>query len=177
MTSLQKQCLLCYLGYDCAADGIWGEQSSAATRDFQADHDLEADGIFGPKTEEKILSAIVGQDSWWEKIRYFRRAEFACKCGRFCNGFPAEPERKLVMLADQVREHFGAVATVSSGVRCAVHNANVGGVSNSRHLSGKAMDFCVAGKTAAQILSYVNQLAGIRYAYAIDENFVHMDVE
>lgn len=168
MTDHQKLCLLSYLGYgtgDLAAD----------TKAFQQDHGLDADGIFGPLTREKILDTICG--GWWKDIRYFRRAEFACKCGSYCDGFPAEPQEALVRLAEAVRSHFGAAATVSSGVRCPWHNAAVGGVANSRHLTGKAVDFCVAGKTAAEVLCYVNQLTGVGYAYAIDERFVHMDVE
>jgi uncharacterized protein YcbK (DUF882 family) len=84
---------------------------------------------------------------------------------------------KLVRIADKVRKHFGAPITISSGLRCATHNANVGGVSNSRHKLGKAMDFCVRSKTSAQVLAYVQKLPGIRYAYAIDGSYVHMDVE
>lgn len=167
MTEHQKSCLLRYLGYDTV-------DLTAATRAFQQDYGLAADGIFGPVTREKILQVICGD--WWEDIQYFSRKEFACKCGS-CGGFPAEPEEKLVRAADRLRRDFGAAVLVSSGVRCVSHNANVGGVSNSRHLTGKAMDFRVAGKTAAQVLSYVNQQPVIRYAYAIDQNFVHMDVE
>ena len=166
MTEHQQKCLLSFLGYE-------GEGATAA---FQADHGLEADGIFGPATRAKILQLIC-QDNGWSGIRHFTRGEFACKCGRFCNGFPAEPDQKLVRLADGVRQHFGAAAIVTSGVRCKNHNANVGGVSNSRHLSGKAMDFRISGRSAAEVLCYVNQLTEIRYAYAIDSQHIHMDVE
>jgi uncharacterized protein YcbK (DUF882 family) len=82
----------------------------------------------------------------------------------------------LIRVADRVREHFGKPITVSSGRRCANHNARVGGVANSRHLSGKAMDFCVSGKSASQVLEYVQKQPEIRYAYAIDDSYVHMDV-
>lgn len=78
--------------------------------------------------------------------------------------------------ADKVREHFGAPMPVSSGVRCASHNKEVGGVSNSRHLSGKAMDFSVRGFSAVSALPYVQSLPEIRYAYAIDSGWVHMDI-
>jgi uncharacterized protein YcbK (DUF882 family) len=52
----------------------------------------------------------------------------------------------------------------------------VGGVSNSRHLEGKAMDFSIRGKTSAQVLAYVQKQPEIRYAYAIDGSYVHMDI-
>lgn len=179
MTIKQKQCLLGYLGYYTGTiDGVWGEQSIAATVAFQSEHGLTADGVFGDATREKILAVITGEEpDWWTEIEYFDRTEFACKCGRFCDGYPAEISRTLVRTADRIRRQFGAAATVSSGLRCRTHNANVGGVSNSRHLSGKAMDFCIAGKTAQQVLEVVRQQPEIRYAYAIDGRFVHMDVE
>lgn len=188
MTTKQKQCLLEYLGYFAKensptvnnVDGIWGAASAAATKAFQSDYGLDADGIFGSATEAKILDVVAtgekpGVD--WDKVKYFDKGEFACKCGRYCNGFPAEPNAKLVKVAERVREHFGAPVIVSSGVRCKTHNANVGGVSNSRHLYGKAMDFCISGKRAADVLVYVQAQPEIRYAYAIDANYVHMDVE
>lgn len=168
---------MCYLGlYDGAIDGVWGERSIAAAKAFQKAHDLTADGVFGEATEKAILEAITEEEDWWAGIRYFQPAEFACKCGAYCDGYPAQMDRTLVQIADRVREHFGAAAVVSSGLRCVRHNANVGGVSNSRHLAGKAMDFCIAGKSAGEVLAYVQKQSEIRYAYAIDERFVHMDV-
>lgn len=59
MTAKQKQCLLCYLGYDTGGvDGIWGAKSMTATEAFQNDYGIGADGIFGPATEKKILEVI-----------------------------------------------------------------------------------------------------------------------
>ncbi len=180
MTTKQKQCLLCYLGYYSGAiDGIWGPKSIAATAAFQRRQGLTESGTFEEATRDKILEIIAGEqetEDWWDEVEYFKPSEFACKCGGFCDGTPARMEEKLVRTADRLRNHFGAPITVSSGLRCRQHNANVGGVSNSRHLSGKAMDFCVAGKTAQEVLAVVRQQPEIRYAYAIDSRFVHMDV-
>ena len=184
MTIEQKQHLLAYLGYyTIAVDGIWGKQSEAATKAFQGDYGLDVDGIFGAATESKIKSVIatdekpISDEDFWDGVKYFERSEFACKCGKYCDGFPAEPEKKLVTVADRVREHFGKAAIVSSGVRCKQHNANVGGVTNSRHLTGKAMDFRVSGKPASEVLAYAQKQPEIRYTYAIDKNYIHMDIE
>ena len=189
MNVKQKQCLLEYLGYYLPenssqannVDGLWGPASAEATRQFQRDYGLKADGIFGPATEKKIREIIAGEDIPkvnWDRTKYFGRGEFMCNCGgKYCNGFPAEPDPVLVAAADGVRGYFGAEAIVSSGVRCQQHNANVGGVPNSRHLSGKAMDFCIAGRKAAEVLAYVLKQPQIRYAYDIDGTYVHMDVE
>ena len=171
MTVKQRQHLLAYLGlYTGAVDGIWGEKSRSALAAFR--------DRFGADTDLRLRQAVAedrdtGED-FWQGIRYFTREEFACRCGR-CGGFPAEPEKKLVEAADQLREDLGII-DVSSGVRCEGHNAAVGGVENSRHLSGKAMDFRVRGRTAAQVLAAVKKLP-VRYAYAIDGYYVHMDTD
>lgn len=188
MTTKQKQHLLAYLGYYTGTiDGIWGPKCQAATEAFQRDYSLTVDGKFGTDTEKRIREVIAtGEEpkhaeditgTFWDDIRYFDREEFRCKCGgKYCTGFPEEPREKLIRVADRVREHFGNTATVSSGVRCPTHNAKVGGVANSRHLSGKAMDFCVKGFSADIVLAYVSKQKDIRYCYAIDEWFVHMDI-
>lgn len=161
-------------------DGFAGPETKAKTITWQKANGLTADGIAGPKTRAKIeeLSTVNEEDdSWWSGIKYFNKSEFKCKCGgRYCNGYPAEPNKLLIQNADKVRAHFGAPAFVSSGVRCEVHNKNVGGVSGSRHKLGKAMDFCISGKNSNQVLAYVKKLPDIRYCYAIDAYYVHMDV-
>ena len=189
MTVKQKQCLLEYLGYYVPenssnvnnVDGIWGPASQDATRKFQSDYGLDADGIFGPQTEQKIKQVVADGELPkvnWDKVRYFGRAEFRCNCnGKYCDGFPAEMNHTLIKVADRVRGYFGAEAFVSSGVRCQQHNANVGGVEGSRHLYGKAMDFCIRGKKAAEVLEYVLKQPEISYAYDIDGTYIHMDVE
>ena len=181
MTDIQKQCLLKYLGYySGAVDGIFGGKSRQAAKDFQADYGLEASGLFDSATEEMILRALTGAAEkvadFWEEVQYFKKDEFRCRCGKFCDGFPTQPERKLLFLADRVRGHFGSPMIVSSGVRCEKHNANVGGAAASRHMSGKAMDFTVRGKTASEVLKFVQGQSDVRYCYAIDGNYVHMDI-
>lgn len=184
MTIKQQQNLLAYLGYYVGnVDGIWATLSKTACKTFQKDFGLKADGICGTETEKALKHTVcygiakklevVKNDDFWADIKYFKREEFRCKCG--CGA--DDMNETLIRTADRVREHFGRPMPVTSGRRCANHNARVGGVSNSRHLKGKAMDFCVVGKTAAQVLDYVKSQPEIRYAYAIDGTYVHMDVE
>lgn len=183
MNTKQKQALLFYLGYYVGAiDGKWGSGSKEACKAFQRDFGLTADGACGTETEKALKHTVcygiskkeevVQSGDFWDDIKYFKKSEFRCKCGCGLD----EMNETLIRVADRVREHFGKPITVSSGRRCANHNARVGGVSNSRHLSGKAMDFCVSGKSASQVLEYVQKQPEIRYAYAIDGSYVHMDV-
>lgn len=200
----KQQLLLSFLGYYTGkVDGVTGPKTQDAIRRFQSTYSLVADGIWGSKTEAKIREVIgnpamekkqvntpvVNQpvvnkpttgDVFWDGIKYFTKDEFACKCKQYgkayCNGYPVEPSQKLVKLAEKVRTHFNAPITVSSGIRCKQHNTNQGGVYNSRHTLGTAMDFAVKGKTAAQVLAYVKTLPEVAYCYAINNEYVHMDV-
>ena len=160
-----------------AIDGLAGRETKDATVRWQAEHDLTPDGIAGVKTRTKIQEVADEDDDWWRDIRYFVPKEFACKCGRYCDGYPAQMQRSVVEVADRARAELKGVGFVSSGLRCPQHNADVGGVSNSRHLSGKAIDLRIEGKSAKQTLAWVQKQPEVRYAYAIDANYVHLDVE
>ena len=165
-----------------AIDGLAGMETSTAVAAWQSAHGQAVTGIADVPTLHLILDTAADKnptsENWWDGIKYFSRSEFKCKCGgKYCSGFPVEPEQLLVEQADQVREHFGARVYVSSGIRCEIHNANEGGVAGSRHKLGKAMDFRVEGKSASAVLAYVKTLPAIRYTYAIDGSYVHMDVE
>lgn len=192
MTIKQQQHLLAYLGYYVGnVDGVWGTMSKTACKAFQKDffqQDSKVDGICGTETEKALTHAVAygmpakkvetttSAKAWVGK--YWSREEFRCRCGgKYCKGFPAEPDEKLVRLADKVRGHFGKPGHRSSGLRCKTWNSIQGGVSNSRHMSGKALDFRIEGKTSKQVLEYVQKQPECRYAYAIDGTYVHMDVE
>ena len=185
MTDKQKQCLLAFFG--CLTpgeiDGIWGPKSQKALEGAQSRLGLPA-GPWEEGTEAALLERLplgrLPQGDFWSGIRHFTREEFRCRCGSYhapyCDGFPAEPDETLVRLADDIREHFGAPAIPSSGLRCPRHNADSGGVSNSRHLSGKALDFMVQGVSGQALLSRVQADPRTRYAYLIEDPWIHMDV-
>ena len=173
MTDLQNQCLLSALGYypHREIDGIWGPKSRAAMERFEAAHPgltlVEALAVQSPEPED-----------FWQTVPCFEREEFRCHCGgAHCDGFPAEPDRVLVQLLSDIRRDLDTPMVVSSGVRCQVHNANVGGVSNSRHLSGKAADVMALGISGATLLRRAQSDPRTRYAYIIDKGpYVHIDV-
>ena len=160
MTTKQVQCLLAYLGYPVGApDGIAGSQTRQAVKLFQTAEGLEADGDPGQETQTALLAAVAAgrmytpakvenaeTGTFWDEIRYFRREEFRCQCGgKYCNGFPAEPAEETVRLADEIRRRSGVPLNVNSGLRCKQHNADAGGVWNSLHLTGQAIDLAPIG--------------------------------
>ena len=161
MTVRQKQCLLAYLGYYAGEiDGVWGDASRKATEEFQRKNQLTVDGVYGDGTAARIREVIASGEvtagetdvaDWWKDIRYFRRGEFRCPCGR-CGGFPVEPQESMVRVVDEIRHRLGVPVSVvdggGSGVRCASHNAEVGGVANSQHLYGLAADLHSAASPA-----------------------------
>ena len=193
MTVKQVQLLLAFLGYDPGdCDGVDGKNTRAALRAFQQAEGLEPDGIAGQQTQARLREAVfqgrtktgqepaaapLGTGTWWDEIRYFSRQEpyIGCSCGQ-CGGFPVEPSEKLMRLADSVRAAAGRPMVPTSTVRCRAHNKAVGGVENSRHLLGKAMDFSIPGWSADRTLALVRQQKAARYAYAIDGTHVHMDI-
>lgn len=197
MTAKQKQCLLTFLGYDTGGvDGIWGEKSRNALECCQEDLGIPVDGVWGPQTETAILEAVYTYDvdapvetdtnvgstgTFWDSIRYWSREEFRCRCGEhhapYCDGFPAEPDQTLVELLDDIRAHFGRPAIRSSGLRCPQHNRDSKGVSNSKHLTGKAMDFYIDGITGAAVVAFAMADPRCKFAYVIEGNYVHVEVK
>lgn len=199
LNNVQIQMNLKYLGYyDGKIDGIIGSQSRAGIKAFQKDYGLDVDGIFGKKTNAKMIEVIkaeqkrlgVKQDGVagtittqardnqlnWDSIKHFKKEEFTCKCGCKQNNMNLE----VVKVADEIRSHFGKPAIVNSGYRCTKHNKNVGGVSNSRHLKGKAIDLYVKGINGQTLLSYTKKLVNqgkLRYTYFIAGDAVHIDIE
>jgi hypothetical protein len=188
MTTKQKQALLFYHGYYVGAiDGVWGQLSKTACSAFQKDFGLKASGSCDAETEKALKHAAaygmpvkkeepVKSGDFWGGIKYFKREEFKCKCGKHCNGYPVEPDEQLVKLVENIRKHFGVPVTVNSGIRCKTHNANVGGASASQHLYGTAADIAVKGVAPAKVAAYAETLLPGTGGIGIYSWGVHVDV-
>ena len=186
MTVEQRQCLLCYLGYyKGAIDGRWGTESILATERFQNEHNLACDGIWGPKTEANGLAVISSGDTnknassgdWWDEIKYFSKKEFKCKCGgKYCSGYPAEIDRGMVKIADAIRERLDKPLGVNSGLRCQEWNRIQGGVSDSQHRYGTAVDLGKPeGVTPAQMAKVAEDIMGNTGGIGIYSWGIHID--
>lgn len=187
MDQKQIQNLLQYLGfYRGQVDGITGPLTRQAVMDFQSQWGLEPDGEAGEQTQLALRQAVweglpEKTGDFWSRIRYWNREEFRCRCGQYhspyCDGFPAEPSQTLVELLDDIRAHFGRPAIPSSGLRCPQHNRDSGGVENSRHLTGRAMDFTIPGIPAETVRAYAAADPRCSYTYVIEGSYVHVDVQ
>lgn len=107
----------------------------------------------------------------WSKIRYFKPEEFACRCG--CGYDAINPQ--LVAALDMARKDAGIGFTVSSGCRCKDHNKRVGGVADSSHVHGYAVDIQV--NNSAHRLRVVKALVRYFDRIGIDKNFIHVDID
>ena len=87
-----------------------------------------------------------------QETPYFRVAEVMCQCGgRYC-GPTFRFDSRLVDILHNLRQHFGRPIIVISGHRCTQHNRNVGGVANSNHIHGRAVDVRINGVSNAEIV-------------------------
>lgn len=191
MTVKQKQNLLAYLGYYVGdIDGVWGTLSKTAMEAFKADFKGFDTPNIPDDAPEKALKHAVAYDlfktepvkdetgTFWDEIEYFDRSEFKCKCGgKYCNGYPSEPDERMVRIADQLRKNLGVPITVVSGLRCKTWNAIQGGVSNSQHMYGEAADIYAKGVSQSRVEQELDKIGGVRYHYAITgSSNVHFDV-
>ena len=157
MTVKQIQCLLTYLGYSPGTiDGADGRNTQGAIRVFQADYGLTVDGLVGKLTWNKIYEVYTGiingllvpterpgpqkTGAFWDGIKYFKREEFRCPCGK-CGGFPVEPKEALVKQLVSIREHFNAPITIVPLPPANAHSGGSGVSGIQRFVAGQREEF------------------------------------
>lgn len=107
-----------------------------------------------------------------KNIRYFRSEEFLCKCG--CGRVIIED--KLVVLLDALRDYIQKPVIITSAYRCPYHNRRVGGVPNSPHVHGLAIDIaCTNSEDRFHIIKFLigNGIGRI----GIAKNYIHFDID
>jgi uncharacterized protein YcbK (DUF882 family) len=103
---------------------------------------------------------------------YFKRKEFACKCGCGQNVVDAE----LLKVLDDLRSHFDNLVIIKSGNRCIKYNKKVGGAKKSKHIKGIAADIRVKYIFPKQVYKYLNEKYSKKYGLGIYKTWVHIDV-
>lgn len=167
------QTLLNEKGYNLSVDGIVGNNTINAIKDFQKKNNLLVDGIVGNNTMNKLSNS-----NSWNGIKHFKKNEFDCKCGCKLNNI----DINLVYVLEKIRNNYGKPLIITSGCRCKKNNTLVGGIKTSKHLYGKAADFIISGIPTYEVLNYCYKLKKegiIRYTYGKTTNMgnaVHIDI-
>ena len=138
-----------------------------------------------PDTPAPVETSIFG--------KYFTKEEFMDDCGfadhrgyyieNPCDGYPVTQYGKEANLnpvfydvLNRFRERVGLPVVISCGVRCPADNDAVGGVPDSLHLFGDAVDMYVVGMdivTAAKIMWNEFEIAVRVYP---NSGFMHIEV-
>ena len=166
-----RQTYLKELGfYTGNIDGSVGPLTKKAYKELQNTYFVRSkdkDGLYGPNTDILLRSAHNCYG-----IKNFKLTEFRCGCkGKYCTGYPAEVDKNLISNLQVVRDKYCKSITVTSALRCKTYNKNVGGISNSQHLKGKAADIIISGtqssthKNRVAIVDYWDTLSNAKYAY------------
>ena len=126
----------------------------------------------GNKVNDKILKQILDISS----------QKFACRCG--CQ------KGKKILLDEKFKEvilfleqrFVGKKIVISSGHRCIIHNANVGGAKNSQHISYPIMaaDITIKGISARNVYKALDKqfpVCGLGYYLNTKKGseFIHCD--
>lgn len=208
MTVKDIQCLLTFLKrsdgtsyYTGDVDGIYGRLSRKAIQDFQNDFGgLSVTGEADEKTDKAMRHAVaygmpereqaeipsvseketVGTaGTYWDEIEFFDPEEMKCKCGgKYCAGFPHEIQPLLMQILERARRWSGHPIVIVSGLRCETWNSIQGGVANSQHKYGEAVDVYFYGVTTNAALAWLQSQPDVRYAYQIPgSNNIHFDIQ
>jgi len=104
----------------------------------------------------------------------FSRNEFAC----WCRCGADDIDLRLVDYLQSLRDSVGPIK-VTSGVRCKLYNAQVGGSDDSAHLSGEAADIhCPSGEFRYDIIhaNHHEQFGTLFDRIGIGSDFIHLDI-
>ncbi len=107
----------------------------------------------------------------WSKIKFFNKNEFNCRC---CG--KRIISANLVLKLDLARELAETSFVITSGYRYPKHNQEVGGVKDSAHVSGLAIDIAVSDNVARLNIIRGLIIAGFR-RIGIGKDFIHADID
>lgn len=185
LSKKQRQSYLKTIGlYTGKIDGIIGSGSKLAIKQFNIIFLNKNSETYTEETDKKLrafynsyTSSKFMLDTDWAFFKNLKKSEYKCKCNGLCNGYPHKIYKRLVMVDQYERNLYDKSVTISSGVRCKKHNKNVGGVSNSKHLYGRASDSRCGNNKAAARRKEVYKLPFVNYSYAINTYYLHKDIK
>lgn len=103
---------------------------------------------------------------------FFICKEFECKCGCGLNNISED----FVSRLSKAREIAGIPFIINSACRCETHNKNIGGVVNSSHLKGLAVD--IKALTSIDKYKIVSALMSVGFKrILLYKTFIHCDMD
>lgn len=109
----------------------------------------------------------------WDKIKYFNKSEFKCRCGE-CDG--GIMNKDLIYKLEDLRKQIRRPIVVTSGFRCTDYNRKIGGSRSSKHLTGRAVDFSIAGFNSSEKYNVIKEIMDIGFnGIGIGKTFIHVD--
>ena len=108
---------------------------------FPTRKDLQ-DSKYGPITDSALRTFYNVKKC----TKDFKPEEFRCTCGR-CSGYPTHMKQVELRHIQKIRDHFKQPMIITSALRCDYENRRVGGIQNSGHTRGYAVDFYMKGVT------------------------------
>ena len=109
-----------------------------------------------------------------EESKHFSKNELKCPHCDEC-----DMDHDFMVMLEKLREIYGAAIHLNSGYRCEQHNKDVGGVLNSAHCRGKAVDIRINGEDAFYLLGIAFTVGftgiGIKQHGKYKNRFIHLD--
>lgn len=109
----------------------------------------------------------------WKTLKFFTSREFLCKCG--CGKGAEEAAFDLFARLEKARIAANVPFVIASGYRCPARNTFVGGVHDSAHMHGLAVDILTPGSEARSHI--LRGLTSFFSRIGIDKNFIHVDID
>ena len=123
--------------------GEYNQQNILKLQKMYFKRKVDQDSIYGFDTDT-LLRHVVN----CAEVRNFSPEEFKCACGgKYCTGYPDRMRLKSLQFIQRIRDYTGKPVVVTSGLRCKQQNKIDGGVQNSKHLTGHAVDYYINGIT------------------------------
>lgn len=93
---------------------------------------------------------------------------------------PCCPEQDVLpavyIVLEMIRNHFGRPVKINSGYRCINHNKQVGGVPDSKHTQGLAVDVVVVGIPSKMVYEFLDNHFPNSFGLGLYNTFTHVDV-
>lgn len=159
-------------------DGVYGDQTKTAVKNFQKAYKLDDTGTADSKTFDKLRD-LTKSDCTPEHFTY---KEASNNCGKGFTGNATEKKnlRRGLWQAEALRHQLGDhPLKVTSGYRDKACNAQSGGASSSQHLTGKAIDLAPLDGNSMCGIAKQSRNAGyggiFGPGYPGHDNHVHVD--